>query len=110
MVDELVRRMTQLDPALRPSAEYVARELAVLAEEEKATPGPPDPARALDRLKAALVSHFSQTEHRNYQQSLADKTAARIAASILSVQQEIMRRTGLSCSSSFSARLLGATS
>jgi hypothetical protein len=94
MLDELVRRMTQLDPTRRPSARVVANELAILAE-NRAPSIAPDATSALAHLKTVLLPHFTRKEIDGRDENLAQKTANRVAAAIGELAQEIEEGTGL---------------
>ena len=88
LLDELIRRMTLLDPVRRPSAATVAKELEVLVKERPATT-PPDSSTAFARLRAALVPHQTRHQIEANQQQLAQTNANWLWNSILDTASKI---------------------
>lgn len=94
-VDELLRRMTQLDPVDRPTADVVARELAILGE-ESAMNVPPDSTSALQRLRAALVPHLTREKEALHQENLAEASLQKLADVIDEIAASITDLSSLS--------------
>ncbi|MCC6679189.1 MAG: protein kinase, partial [Phycisphaerales bacterium] len=94
LLDELVRRMTLLDPAERPSANDVAHELGLLAQDPQVDI-PPDPDSALKRLRAALVPHFTRREEAARQSTLTEATIDGVKQTVEGVVKAIETQTGL---------------
>jgi len=85
LLDELVRRMTLLDPAQRPSATAVARELQLLAKEPEVT-ATPDPDESLRKLRVVLAPHFAREAD--------DARNERILATLVDTISDGIRRIG----------------
>src|ERR1051326_993533 len=94
-LDELLRRMTHLEPGRRPMADWVARELAILSGEDSVNVAP-NPSSALGRLRVALVPHFTQESEELHQKTLAEATAHQMRQAIEEISEEIANQTNLS--------------
>lgn len=94
LLDELVYRMTLLDPGQRPDAGTIAHELGLLAQEAKVET-PPNPDLSLKRLRAALVPHFSRQQQEARQSMLVAATIDEVRLTIEEVAQAIQKHTGL---------------
>lgn len=94
LLDELVRRMTLLDPGQRPPAGEIAHELGLLAEDPNVA-SPPNPESSLKRLRAALVTHFSRQDEAARQLALAEATVQNIKHAVDTIAREIQDQTGL---------------
>lgn len=94
LLDELVRRMTLLDPRQRPRAIDVAHELGLLAQEPKVD-DPPSADSSLKRLRAALAPHFSRKQEEARQSALAEATSGNIKQAIDEIVQTIQSQTAL---------------
>jgi hypothetical protein len=93
-VDELLRRMTLLDPASRPNPDLISHELEILAK-EPVPDAPPDPTSSLSRLRAALVPHFTREGEEGRQQALAERAMTRMTNAIEEIVALIHRETSL---------------
>jgi serine/threonine protein kinase len=94
LLDELVRRMTFLDPGERPLAGTIAHELGLLAQDQKID-NPPNPDSSLKRLRAALVPHFTRQQEEARQSALAGAIVENVRQAIHDVVQAIKVQTGL---------------
>lgn len=93
-LDELLRRMTQLDPQRRPSAEFISEELALLTTTHSMTT-PPDPASALWRLKNAVAPHLTEEQERSHRERIGRQIAEQLREAIGSIALTIRDQTGL---------------
>jgi serine/threonine protein kinase len=96
-LDELLRRMTQLDPSSRPIAAVVAKELLSFASRDRdavATVGP-SLSSSLEQLKASVVGHLSREAEEERQVLMLRATGQQIADVIEEIKTDIERSSGL---------------
>lgn len=94
LLDELVRRMTLLNPLQRLRAADVAHELELLAK-DPTVDAPTDPEASLKRLRAALIPHFTQQEEAARRSAMAEVAISAINDAVEDIVKAIQQQTGL---------------
>jgi len=83
-LDELLIRMSELDPKLRPPVEAAASELRLLSKED-VEPSIPDPVTALSLLRSTLVPHRNLKAEEERQRSVAAALAEKLRTAVREV-------------------------
>jgi len=94
-LDELLRRMTLLDPARRPNAEEVARELGFLNRSSGQTMDSTDPREAFDSVRRALRPHLDDAATKEARISRVKAMLGPLRHSVNLIGKRIAEETGL---------------